>query len=225
MRFDILIAIILSIALHATFAYGDKIIALIYTPKPPVQVEQAEELVIAVRVMPPDLIEPPPPDENQNDTQQENVTSFVPPMAIDMPSPTIDNAPTQQMQITPMDISNAMDVAIIPEGPIVGIKDQIKMFDLKDLDRQPSTRYAAQPAYPFEAKREGLSGTVLLEFAISDKGEVISPQVVSSTDRRFEEAALNAIMRSTFTPGRTDGKAVYTRRVQVPVKFDIENAD
>ena len=102
-------------------------------------------------------------------------------------------------------------------------KGQIHMFDLKDMDRAPSPRYQAQPAYPFEAKRKGISGAVTIEFAISDKGEVVNPHVVSSTNRSFEKAALDAIQRSTFTPGRKDGKAVFTRRVQTTIRFDIED--
>lgn len=88
------------------------------------------------------------------------------------------------------------------------------------LDNSPRTRLQAQPVYPHEARRNGMSGHVMVEFIVDERGRVLDPRVVSATDRVFEEATLRAVAKWQFEPGRRDGKIVRFR-MAVPVVFNL----
>jgi protein TonB len=91
-----------------------------------------------------------------------------------------------------------------------------------DLDHTPQTRYQAAPQYPFEAKREGRTGAVTVEFVVDESGRVLEPRVVSSSDRVFEEATLRAVAKWRFDPGKRNGRVVRFR-MAVPVVFNLND--
>ena len=88
------------------------------------------------------------------------------------------------------------------------------------LDRSPRTRTPTPPACPFEAKQDGRSGTVAVEFLVDEIGSVVSPRVTDSSDPIFNESAVRAIARWRFEPGRKDGRVVRFRRA-VPIVFTL----
>jgi len=45
-------------------------------------------------------------------------------------------------------------------------------------------------------------------------------RVLSSTHRLFEPAAVQVVLGSTYSPGRSNGRAVRVR-IQVPVAFEL----
>ncbi|MBL4576804.1 MAG: energy transducer TonB [Opitutaceae bacterium] len=72
------------------------------------------------------------------------------------------------------------------------------------------------PFYPLSLRMSGVEGTVLLEFVVDQKGSVVDPKIVSSTEPRFNTYALEAIRESTFIPGMLNGK-----NIDFPVEFPI----
>jgi protein TonB len=76
----------------------------------------------------------------------------------------------------------------------------------------------AAPEYPYEMKRDGLSGIVTVVFFVDEKGNVVDPQVQKSTNKGFEQAALNAISKWKFKPARQDGTPVKSR-LAIPLQF------
>ena len=131
----------------------------------------------------------------------------------------------------------------VPERPIVPIRDHVTVIDNAppgilggigdsfgpphgplvrrgDLDNSPRALRQTPPLYPFEAKRNGLSGEVLIEFTVDESGAVREPHVVRSSDRVFEEAALRAVARWQFEPGRRDGRIVRFR-MALPMVFSL----
>ena len=88
------------------------------------------------------------------------------------------------------------------------------------LDNTPRTRFQATPAYPFEARRAGTPGEVHVEFVVDERGHVIDPRVVFSSNRIFEEPTLRAVTKWQFEPGRRNGKTVKFR-MTVPVMFNL----
>jgi protein TonB len=88
------------------------------------------------------------------------------------------------------------------------------------LDNPPHATYRAAPAYPFEARRTGLSGEVVVEFVVNERGEVLVPSVVRSSAQVFDEPTLRAVARWKFEPGRKDGRPVRFR-MSVPVVFNV----
>ena len=105
----------------------------------------------------------------------------------------------------------------LPEGPAIGIGD---ILGSGALDQTPRTRSQTPPIYPFEAKRNGQSGTVTVEFIVNESGHVLSARVTDSTDPVFNDSALRAVARWRFEPGRKDGRVVRFR-MAVPVVFSL----
>lgn len=89
------------------------------------------------------------------------------------------------------------------------------------LDRQPQYRARAAPEYPFEARRAGLEGEVLVEFEVAVSGRISAARVLKATHRIFEEPALRAVMKWRFAPGTKDGQPV-AFRMAVPLHFKLE---
>lgn len=109
-----------------------------------------------------------------------------------------------------------------PPGPLgdgEGLwRDRIELSG--SLDRAPRTRLQTAPLYPAEARRDGRSGIVTVEFVVNEAGEVMTPRVTGATDRIFEEAALRAVAKWRFEPGRRHGQVVRFRMV-VPIHFSL----
>jgi len=57
----------------------------------------------------------------------------------------------------------------------------------------------------------GLTGTVTLELIVDEQGRVVQAKVLGAAGHGFDEAALAAVQKFTFEPGRADGKAVPVR--------------
>ncbi|MCX6953581.1 MAG: energy transducer TonB [Verrucomicrobia bacterium] len=91
---------------------------------------------------------------------------------------------------------------------------------VSDLDHVPLARMKARPAYPFAARRVGLSGEVVVEFEVDETGVVSSTQAVRSSDRVFVDSALRAVAEWKFEPGKKDGKPVRFR-MALPIVFSL----
>ena len=78
------------------------------------------------------------------------------------------------------------------------------------------------PDYPYELKRNGVTGVVSLSFEVNEKGEVVDPKVLKSTNPQFEQPALDAIVKWKFKPGRKDG-APAKMKIAIPLQFKIDD--
>ena len=78
------------------------------------------------------------------------------------------------------------------------------------------------PLYPREAIAEGIEGHVLLEFAVTEKGDVRDPVVVEAKPPgTFDKAALAAVEKFKYKPKVVDGKAVEVEGVRNRIVFEI----
>lgn len=91
------------------------------------------------------------------------------------------------------------------------------LFNVADLDQPPIARVQADPAYPYEMARAGISGWTIVAFVVNANGDVQSIRPIKSTHRNFEEAACKAILKWKFKPGIKNGQPVNTR---ISLKFD-----
>ncbi|MCF8240633.1 MAG: energy transducer TonB [Melioribacteraceae bacterium] len=94
-----------------------------------------------------------------------------------------------------------------------------------DLDKQPFPvggikAIMKNVVYPESAVKEGIEGKVIVKAVVSEKGEVISTEVIKSAGKALDDAAEAAIMKTKFTPGEKDGKKVKAE-VTIPVMFKL----
>jgi periplasmic protein TonB len=116
---------------------------------------------------------------------------------------------------------SAVTVPVIKPGTKFGqgIKD---LFNMADLDQQPQLRVPVQPNYPADLKRQGIEGSCTVEFIVDSNGKVVQAQVISATQREFENPSMQAVLKWQFRPGKKGGRAVNTR-CQQKLDFKLNN--
>jgi protein TonB len=188
-------------------------------------VEQQEEVVQAAKVelieMP--EIEPPEPEVTEaGDESDEAPPEFAPPMQQDVPSLVTVDTPFQQVMAPPPPPSTPTSAGAItvPVNRNIGTGKIQDLFDIKDLDQIPQATYQPAPQYPYEMKRAGVTGRVEVGFIVDTSGNVRDAYVIKSSSPEFEEAALQAIRKWRFRPGKKGGKVVNTKMKQ-PLSFTL----
>ncbi len=75
-------------------------------------------------------------------------------------------------------------------------------------------------SYPEIAKRAGVEGKVFIRAFVDETGTVVNAEVVKGIGAGCDEAALEAILKTKFTPGKQRGKPIKVQ-VTVPVLFRL----
>lgn len=74
--------------------------------------------------------------------------------------------------------------------------------------------------YPKSAKQSGTQGKVIVQAFIDETGKVMKTVVLKSAGSDLDEAAVNAIQMTPFTPGKVRGKPVKVSIV-IPIVFKL----
>lgn len=79
---------------------------------------------------------------------------------------------------------------------------------------------AIKPLYPELARRAGVEGRVFVLAFVDENGNVAKAEVVKGIGAGCDEAAVTAIMKVKFKPGKQRGKSVKVR-IAIPVVFRL----
>lgn len=220
---NLIIAIIVSIVFHGGAALSSY---LVPEPKEVAYVEPEIPTIMLDMPPPPEPDEPEIMDDIVSSDEPVELAEIAPPMQADMPSAVIDSVFVQQMQnVPPPTLNRPAGGITIPTAtrPSLGTGAGLgNIFDLAALDRRPQARVRINPVYPFEMRRSGLRGEVLVGFIVDSQGNVRDPHIVRSSNPGFEQAAIDAVLKWKFTPGQKAGANVSTR-VQQPLTFTLNN--
>ncbi len=74
--------------------------------------------------------------------------------------------------------------------------------------------------YPEIAKRAGVEGKVFIRAFVDESGTVVNAKVIKGIGAGCDEAALDAVTKTKFTPGKQRGKAIKVQ-VTVPILFKL----
>jgi len=74
--------------------------------------------------------------------------------------------------------------------------------------------------YPDMARQASLEGMVVVQFIVTPEGLPTNPSILRSAGAVLDEAAIEAIMQLTFTPGRQRQRPVSVR-FSIPVRFRL----
>ncbi len=80
----------------------------------------------------------------------------------------------------------------------------------------------ANTVYPVIASQEGLEGTVHVKVNIDKMGKVQKVSVARSTSEIFNQSALEAVRKTTFSPAVQNGYPV-AMAITIPVKFKLND--
>ena len=209
MRRDLLAGFIFTITLEFLFAWGGN---FSHYKAPPKVKEEETKIEIALPKIEPDE---PEVQEDQPPVPQD----IAPPMQNDVPQVVTPDSFVQQIEPPPPDLSAiSKNIVKIPETR-TGLAG-IEVFDISKLDQQPVAKFQARPQFPFEMRRAGISGEVLVDFIVDTNGDVRNAFAAHSSQREFEASAVQAVSKWKFRPGRKNGHAVFTH-MQVPIVFTL----
>jgi periplasmic protein TonB len=214
MNKDLIIGLIVSTSVHG---------GLILTPGPDKHKDVAENIdAVELIELPQQIQDETPPDATESDSAEAEPIEFAPPMTADVPS-TVPTATFQQRLQAPPPPSTptARGEIKIPVNRTPPKSNMANLIDLKDLDQRPQATYQVQPQFPYEMKRQGITGKVVLGFIVDSQGYARDIYVVSSTHTEFEQPAIQALQKWKFRPGKKNGKVVNTRNVQQPISFNL----
>ena len=184
-----------------------------------IQATPIKDAVVPVKPTPPIVVDDPIPVDLADSSSQSTASQPVPPHQPDAPQPDRPDdfiqpmeparEPTRDVRTIPMDWSRV--------GPAS------EAFDPSKLDQLPVAKYQTPPQYPYEMRQRGVTGQVVVDFIVDARGNVRNASVVRSTNSAFESAAVAAVGKWKFSPGRKDGRAVMTHMV-VPIEFTLDGA-
>jgi TonB family protein len=96
---------------------------------------------------------------------------------------------------------------------------ELKQSDNKVAIAAPVAVSKVDPAYPADALRDNVEGTVTLYAVIHTDGTVSGIKVLNSVDPRLDAAAAHALSRWQFRPGTKNGDPVELEAVvQIPFR-------
>ena len=98
-----------------------------------------------------------------------------------------------------------------------------KTGNSSNLDRAPSPVTQIRPIYPPSLRNSGVGGQVLVDFVVDSQGNVQNAYAASSSQKEFEQPAVDAISQWQFSPGRKADIPVDTH-MQIPVVFSVDNS-
>lgn len=167
----------------------------------------------------------PPDDKEQSDTA---TSGGQPDTRPDLPEQPVESRePIFPIPRDPVSPTTAENLPKIPVGPFGDPKSTADgpsrpgPISIEGLDHTPKALSQVPPVYPYELKREGVEGEVLVAFIVDEEGCVTHPQVVRSSNSGFETNTLQAVAKWRFEPGKRYGRIVCFR-MAVPVSFTLE---
>jgi protein TonB len=99
----------------------------------------------------------------------------------------------------------AGSLAVLTAAPILASAEAAVTTAPKPLSR-------SNPEYPRHALRRGVEGSVLLEFSVDARGNVVSPRVLESRPRGvFDQAALKALSKWKYEASGAESSTLQVR--------------
>src|SRR3990172_6252624 len=141
------------------------------------------------------------------------------------PRPAIPiEAPSDQVledvELTSTELNVAEETA--PPPPKSEESEEEYFVAVEDMPEPVGGLTAIQRAvvYPEIARRAGLQGRVFILAYVNEKGEVTKAEVQRGIGGGCDEAAVAAVRKAKFVPGRQRGKPVKVR-VSIPIRFQL----
>lgn len=179
-------------------------------PPPSITNEAAPQIAVSGPVAPPTVGVPIPvpdeqaPPEQTIASQQEMSAQAAPSLGADLGS--------GQAQIT-------QDIKIEEE------KNEDPEFDkFVAYEKGPEMVVAAKPEYPEIAKRAGITGKVFVKVLVDKEGKPKRAVVVKTDSDLFNQAAIDAAMKSAFTPAIQNQHPIAVWIV-LPYKFQLNDGN
>ena len=149
---------------------------------------------------------------------RQTAPTLLPPTALLPPQP----HPTEN-SIAPIVEEQAITPTALPatEKTVDTAHADAAVYDSAQVDAPPYAKTPIRPAFPLRARRDGVSGSVLLEFIVDASGTPHEIHILSATPQGyFEQAALHAVATTHFSPASKNSRPVPCK-VTLPLVFQV----
>ena len=157
---------------------------------------------------------PAPPDQGIDDASSAPVTAFTQPAKIDIPLPDVKEEKKAEELPPVEEIIRPQKLARIDRGPILEFVD-----DSPAIVGGLSTLYLSID-YPKIARDQGIEGLTVLMFVVEKDGSTSEIEVFKRLHPALDSAAVAAVKKTLFKPGRQDGKVVRVK-MRLPIRFKL----
>ena len=171
---------------------------------------------------------PPPPPPPPPPAEVEAQTKFKAPVVVDtvkedIKIATVDEAKEAVTQAPPEEIKveEKKDEVVEEEEPVFFTVEENASFQGGDVN---TFRLWVQQnvVYPTAASEAGISGKVIVQFAVNSKGKVVDAKAVRGVHPELDKEAVRVIMSSPpWTPGKQGGRAV-KQQFTIPIVFTLQ---
>jgi protein TonB len=183
-------------------------------------------------LLPPEPPPPPPPPETpppdavvSENPPPQGFQTIMPPKDLPTEIPPVNlNEKFDARDFSGRGVAGGVATGVIGgTGPV--ITDAVaagQTYTSDQVDDPVQRTGGPDPVYPSVMKDVGIEGVVRVRFVVGANGRVESGsiQVVSSTNKAFEQPAINAVRRSEFRPARFQGQAV-RQLVEQTIRFTL----
>lgn len=164
------------------------------------------------------VLEPPPPPPEEEPEEEEEEPEEEPPPELTEETPPLDLSQLELALNTGVGDGFLGGDYAIDLGNVVKSGDDVdSLFNLSDLDQKPRAIYQPGPQITPQIRKRA-PGKVYIIFIVNKDGRVENPLIQRSSDPVFEKAALDAVKKWKFEPGKSGGKSVRFR-MRVPITF------
>lgn len=188
-------------------------------------IQDTTSFLIAPPPPPPPPPEAPPPDAivSANPPPQ-GFQTLVPPKDLPTEIPPVNlNEKFDANDFSGRGVEGGIATGVIGgTGPVLDNIVTSETFTVDQVDDPVQRTGGPNPVYPEVMRSVGIDGTVRLRFVVGTNGRVESGsiQVVSSTNKAFESAAIKTIRESIFKPAKMRGQAV-RQLVEQNIRFSL----
>lgn len=161
---------------------------------------------------PPDVVvsQNPPPKGFQTVVAPTDIPKEIPPV-------NLSEKPFNPKDFTGKGVEGGVAAGVVGgTGPV----DVSQVFESTQLEDPAEVLSQSPPRYPPAMQAAGIAGRVVLQFIVGKDGKVEpgSIQVISTSHPAFVEPAKEAVMKTTFKPGKSHGEPV-RQLVQQAINF------
>jgi len=189
--------VVIGIGVSALLFLAIPLTQILNNPVPPKN--EIETIEMAPPPPPPPPEEPPPPPEPE---EQE------PPPELNTPPPPI-SLEQLEMALTPGTGGSLSGDFALPTFDVNSDElGGLEIFDLADVDTPPKPRSSINFAYPREAERKGIKGTVTFSYIVTREGRVDKLEITSSPSPILSKVITKEISKTRFEPSTIQGRPV-----------------
>jgi protein TonB len=155
-------------------------------------------------------------------TKQETAPPPPPKPPIPIEAPADDELEDIEIEDTEIDME---EVIAAPPPPVEEEEEEVAIEFFVAVEEMPNpiggiAAIQQKIVYPEIAKRAGVQGRVYVKAFVDESGIVRKAEVIKGIGAGCDEAAIDAVLKTKFSPGKQRGKPVRVQ-VSIPILFKL----